>query len=122
LDLPENMVNVIISSRYTISRKKIRQITSEYLLEKGIGSEYVLNVVFVGRNKMKAITAQYKEEHQALPVLSFPYKGTRTEDGKMLGEILICYPLAILLAAERNKKVDDIMTYLIKHGIDNLLK
>ncbi len=116
------MVNVIISSRYTISRKKIRQLTSDYLLEKGIGNEYVLNVVFVGRNKMKAITAQYKHEHQALPVLSFPYKGTHTEDGKMLGEVLICYPLAVLLAAERNKRVDDIMIYLIKHGVDTLLK
>lgn len=115
------MVNVIISSRYTISRKKIRQITSDYLLENGVGNEYVLNIVFVGRNKMKTITSQYKHENQALPVLSFPYKGTAAEEGKMLGEVFICYPLAVLLAAERNKKVDDIMTYLIKHGVDKLV-
>ncbi len=116
------MINVFSSSRYTIDRKKIRQVIYTYLSEKGIGDEYVLNVVFVGRNKMKAVTSKYKKENEVLPVLSFQYKNERTEDGQMLGEVIVCYPLAILLAAERNKKVDDIMTYLIKHGIDNLLK
>ncbi len=116
------MINVVSSSRYTIDRKKIRHVIHSYLSEKGIGDEYVLNIVCVGKNKMKTVTAKYKKENEALPVLSFPYKNERTEDGQMLGEIIVCYPLAILLAAERNKKVDDMMTFLIKHGIDNLLK
>lgn len=116
------MINVITSSRYTTDRKKIRLLVREYLNQKGIGDEYVLNVVFVGKNKMKTITAKYKHEDQALPVLSFPYKGEKSEDGKLIGEVIVCYPLTILLAAERSKKVDDMMVFLIKHGIDNLLK
>lgn len=116
------MINVVTSSRYTIDRKKIRQLVSEYLFERGIGNEHILNVVFVGKNKMKSITLKYKHEDQALPVLSFPYKNEKSEDGNLLGEVIVCYPLAILLAAERSKKVDDLMVYLIKHGIDNLLK
>ncbi len=39
----------------------------------------------------------------------------------LLGEIFICYPQAVLLAAEKNKKVDDMMTFLLHHAIDNLL-
>lgn len=39
----------------------------------------------------------------------------------LLGEVFICYPQAVLLAAEKNKKVDDMMTYLLHHAIDNLL-
>lgn len=116
------MINVVTSSRYTIDRKKIRQVVNGYLSEKGIGNEYVLNVVFVGKNKMKTVTKKYKHEDQALPVLSFPYKNEKSEDGKMLGEVIVCYPLALFLAAERSKKVDDMMIFLIKHGIDNLLK
>lgn len=116
------MINVVTSSRYTIDRKKIKQLISNYLFEKGVEDIYVLNVVFVGKNKMRAITARYKHEDQALPVLSFPYKGTKTEDGKMIGEVIVCYPLAILLAAERSKKVDDMLVFLIKHGIDNLIQ
>lgn len=109
------MINVITSSRYTTDRKRIRLLVREYLNQKGIGDEYVLNVVFVGKNKMKTITAKYKHEDQALPVLSFSY-------GKLLGEVIVCYPLAVILAAERSKKVDDMIVFLIKHGIDNLLK
>ncbi len=116
------MINVLSSSRYTIDRKKIRQLIKIYLSEKGIGDEYVLNIAFVGKNKMKTITVKYKHEQETLPVLSFPYKNERTEDGQMLGEVIVCYPLAILLAAERNKKVDDLILSLIKHGVDNLLK
>ena len=39
----------------------------------------------------------------------------------LLGEIFICYPQAILLAAEKNKRVDDMMRFLLHHAIDNLL-
>jgi rRNA maturation RNase YbeY len=116
------MINVITSSRYTIDRKKIRQLLSFHLAERGLGNEFVLNVIFVGRNKMKTITSKYKHENETLPVLSFPYKGERTEDGKMLGEVIVCYPLAVLLAAERSKKVDDMVVFLVKHGVDNLLR
>lgn len=116
------MINVVTSSRYTTDRKKIRHLIREYLNQKGIGDEYILNIVFIGKNKMKTITEKYKHENQALPVLSFPYKEEKSEDGKLLGEVIVCYPLGVLLAAERSKKVDDMMVFLIKHGIDNLLK
>ena len=74
------MINVVTSSRYTIDRKKIRQLVNEYLTQKSISNEYVLNVVFVGKNKMKTVTATYKHENHALPVLSFPYKNEKSED------------------------------------------
>jgi ssRNA-specific RNase YbeY (16S rRNA maturation enzyme) len=44
------------------------------------------------------------------------------ENSRLLGEIFICYPQAVLLAAERNKRVDDIMKFLLEHAIDNLFK
>jgi ssRNA-specific RNase YbeY (16S rRNA maturation enzyme) len=40
----------------------------------------------------------------------------------LLGEIFICYPQAVLLAAERNKKVETVIEQLIKHGIENVIK
>ncbi|MFO0703515.1 MAG: rRNA maturation RNAse YbeY [Patescibacteria group bacterium] len=44
-----------------------------------------------------------------------------TETNNLIGEIFICYPQAVLLAAERNKKVNDILKWLTEHGIDNLV-
>jgi len=52
----------------------------------------------------------------ALPVLTFYYKEQN------IGEIFICYPQMILLAAERNKTVDYILDFILKHGIENLIK
>ncbi len=70
---------------------------------------------------MKEISSSYKNEDVALPVLAFPYK-EQVEGERLLGEIFICYPQAILLAAQKNKKVDVTILQLIEHGISNLMK
>lgn len=115
------MINVISSSRYKINRKLIKKRTTDFLLEKGISQNNLINIVFVGRNKMRSISSQYKKENEALPVLSFLYD-ERQNDNPLLGEIILCYPQAVLIAAQRNKKVDDTLMQLIEHGIKNLLQ
>lgn len=116
------MINVVSSSRYKINKKNIKSKTGEVLNKLGVAPDLTLNLVFVGRNKMRALALNYKKEDVALPVLSFPYKGEAMEEENLLGEIFICYPQAVLLAAERNRKVDETLTELIKHGVQNLLK
>jgi ssRNA-specific RNase YbeY (16S rRNA maturation enzyme) len=71
---------------------------------------------------MKSISSTYKNEDVALPVLSFPIRDNSNPEKEFIGEVFICYPQAILLAAERNKRVDDLMTELVEHGVRNLLK
>ena len=70
---------------------------------------------------MHQISSQYKNEDEALPVLSFLYNEKETNN-HLLGEVIVCYPQAVLLAAQRNKKVDDILMQLIEHGVKNLLE
>jgi len=118
------MLNIISSSRYKINRALVKRIASEVLNTYGIPENAIFNIVFIGKKKMTDIATKYKKENVALPVLSFAYNSdTSTNDGESaFGEVFICYPQAILLAAERQKKVDDIMTFLVKHGMENLLK
>jgi len=112
------MDNVICPSRYKINRRKVRQITEELLIKEGIPNYYILNIIFVGRIKMKTVALKYKNENVALPVLSFAYN---QQKDNLYGEIFICYPQMVLLAAERDKKVDHTLTWLLKHGINNLV-
>lgn len=112
------MINVISSSRYKINRTLIKKGALEYLAQKDVIHHGTLNIVFVGRNKMKAIATKYKNEPVALPVLSFNY-GAGPEQ-EQLSEIVICYPQAVLLAAERGKRVDDMISFLVNHAIDTL--
>jgi rRNA maturation RNase YbeY len=115
------MINVVSSSRYKVNRKLIKIAASEILAKNGVGDQYDINFIFIGRNKMRQIATQYKNEDLALPVLSFSYKKDVDNGQKLLGEVFICYPQAVLLAAERNKKVDEMINRLIEHGIKNLL-
>ena len=58
----------------------------------------------------------------ALPVLSFTYTNDpESNDENIVGEVVICYPQAVLLAAERDKRVEPMIQQLIEHGIQNIL-
>lgn len=92
------------------------------LINLAIPANTVLNIVFIGRKKMKDIATKYRQENVALPVLSFSYLDDPKKNEKAIGEVVICYPQAVLLAAERNKRVDDIIMQLVKHGVENILK
>ena len=116
------MINVVSSSRYKIDRKKIKIFVQNVFEKEQVNLEHSLNIVFVGKNKMKFFTEKYKNEKETLPILSFKYNEDVGEKEVLMGEVVICYPLVILLAAERNKRVDEIINELVKHGIENLLK
>jgi len=116
------MINISSSSRYKLDRSKIKKSVIQHLYSKGIGENTVVNIVFVGRNKMKKLASVYKNEPVALPVLSFSYNEKDAEGETLLGEVVICYPQAVLLAAERNRRVDETIINLIIHGIENLTK
>lgn len=116
------MINIVTSSRYKINRQKIKFLVENISEKEQLTSKYSLNIIFVGKNKMKSLTEKYKNEKEILPVLSFPYNEKVAEEEILLGEVVVCYPLVILLAAERNKRVDEIINELIKHGVENLLK
>lgn len=116
------MIHIIAPSRYKINRKRIKVFIDSLYLAYNIPSDYHLNCIFVGKNKMKTIASKYKKEKVALPVLSFPYKEEVVVDDRLLGEIFLCYPQVVLLAAQRNKRVEDMIDAMIKHGLENLLK
>lgn len=90
------------------------------MLKHSFSLEKTINIIFVGRIKMRQIANTYKHENVALPVLAFPYHDEDNE--KLIGEIIICYPQAVLLAAERNKTVEDMLIWLLDHAMKNLLK
>lgn len=114
------MITIISSSRYRVNRKSLKEETSQFLLERGISGGSDITIVFVGKNKMREIAEKYKDEDTALPVLTFSYN-ERSEQKQFLGEIIVCYPQAVLMAAQRNKKVDETILSLVKHGIKNLI-
>jgi len=117
------MIHIFCSSRYKISQDTIERSAKRLLDKHGVSPSTVLNIAFVGKRKMKEIANTYKHEDVALPVLSFSYLNDPAHsEEKILGEVVVCYPQAVLLAAEREKRVDIMLDQLIEHGILNILK
>lgn len=117
-----NNVHIVTSSRYKINRTQIRVLVVGMMKKAQIPPEYQVNCIFVGKTKMRKIASTYKKEDVALPVLSFSYMKDKTGQLNLLGEIFLCYPQIILLAAERSKRVEDMILAMVKHGLENLLK
>ncbi len=114
------MINIFSSSRYKLNKKAICEFAQEVVNQYQVTTLGVVNIVFVGKRKMLDISTKYKHENVALPVLSFPYTDDKRNPENILGEVFLCYPQVVLLAAQREKKVEDITMQLIEHGIQNL--
>ena len=116
------MIRIHTSSRYKVKRKRIISLAQKFMDKHGVGSDLV-NIVFVGKRKMRSIASEYGHGNVAKPVLSFPIRDEVSEEEAttLLGEIIICYPQAVLLAAEKDKSVDKTIDQLVEHGISNLV-
>jgi len=109
------VINIISSSRYKIEKKGIRDFISKKIKDNFLEFS-CLNIIFVGKRKIKSIAEKYKNEKVALPILTFYYEEQK------IGEIFICYPQMILLAAERNKTLSYTIQFLLNHALENLIK
>lgn len=116
------MIHIVTSSRYKINRRRITKNLESLFAARQLPPEVEVNCVFIGKNKMRQIANEYKKEDVALPVLSFSYKNDSENTGNLLGEIFLCYPQIVLLAAERNKRVENMIDEMVTHGFENLLK
>lgn len=126
------MVTVTIQteSRYPIARKRITKAVQDFLVGK-IESDTDVSISIVGDRKMLALNKEYRQKDYPTDVLSFPLQ----EMGKYsdvsfvdppdevlhLGDIVVSYPQAVREAGEENKMVDDVIEFLILHGLNHLL-
>ena len=117
------MITITTGSRYRIDKSELTKKTTDILKKLRISLENNLNIIFVGKRKMREIAVRYKNEDVALPVLSFSYRDLETNFSgeNTFGEIVICYPQAVLLAAQKDKTVEQILLWLIEHGLENIL-
>ena len=79
-----------------------------------------IQVSFVSPKKIQKINQEMRGKSYTPAVLSFPYYD-RTEDGILLGEILICKPEARKLAKKNGVTLDEQINALIVHGTKHIL-
>jgi rRNA maturation RNase YbeY len=129
------MIKVFVSkqSNYPVGVANIKRKLAEFLTKSGIVSDADVSVAIVGEAKMLEVGKKYLKDVHGRPdkklhnVLSF-VPGEVKEgfvyppDGKIhLGEIIVCYPLAVKEAKEENVLIDERVYELIEHGALHLM-
>ena len=125
-------VNLNIDPRYLVNRERIKQQIERSVKELHINGDVEVSVSFVGKRKIQELNRLFRHKDEATDVLSFPLEEhvlsptasgfIHYPDGMLhLGDVVICYPVAVENAAEFNKLVDDEIDFLVDHSIRHLM-
>lgn len=115
-------MDIFCDSRYKVDRKKIRDVVAKTLADHGVVSQAEVSVVVVGERKMRELHKKYMETDEPTDVLSFPLEGASFPDEILrLGDVVVCYPVAVVQARENNRMVDEEVNFLVEHGCLHLL-
>lgn len=112
------MLKVLITSdsRYPINRSKIKAAVEAVLKERKITSAVEVSILVCGSRKSLELAKKYLKDNKPHNVLSFPL-----ESFPVIGDIVICYPIAQDEANRDNVLVDTKINELISHGMLHLL-
>lgn len=116
------MISALISSesRYPISRPKIKKTIENYLKNLGVDDAEV-SVAVVGSRKIRDLNKKWRKLDEPTTVLTFALEEPRGEDGILrIGDIIISYPEARIIAQEDNLDMDAAIEKLVIHGLGNL--
>ena len=126
---PHVSVFIKTDSHYRVNREKVRTAIFDILIQKRVKGKVDMSIAIVGNRQMKKLNEQYRNVSTTTDVLSFSL--SEQKDGKAfvappddtlhLGDIVVCYPVAVEEASEQNKMVDDKINELIEHGLLHLL-
>lgn len=109
-------VLILSDSRYPVSRPKIKSAIDSVLKSRKINSNVEVSVLICGRRKSLELAKKYLNDDKPHNVLSFPL-----ETFPVLGDIVICYPIAQEEANRDNVLVDTKINELVSHAMLHLL-
>lgn len=123
------MINVFVTkqSNYPVKVSVIKKKLAEFMAKNGIVSDAEVTVAIVGEKKMLEIGSKYLKDRKIHNVLSFVPNEVKGRfvyppgGGIQLGEIIVCYPMAVKEAKEENVLIDERVYELIEHGALHLL-
>lgn len=121
--------NLFVGSRYPVNRKKLRETVRKVMNEQGIENVQV-DVMIVGERKIKELNEKRLKHRGITDVLSFPQHEKKDQladfplpEGALphLGDIVICFPVAVRAAKRFGKMVDDQLCFYLEHGLMHLM-
>ncbi len=119
-------VRIKADSRYPVDRQQIRD-RIKSVLELHKLDKVEVSVLIVGKRKMASLNETYRGKSGPTDVLSFALNESPTpsvegnQGMNFLGDIVVCYPIAVEYALKRQILVDKVINELVEHGCLHLL-
>lgn len=122
------ITNLHIGSRFPVGRSILRKTVEKVLTQHGITDAQV-EVAVVGQRKMKELNEGMMKHEGVTDVLSFPqHERHQLNDFPLpaglppvLGDVVICFPVAVETARRYGKRVDEQLAFYLEHGLMHLL-
>lgn len=120
-------VGVVKQSNYPVSGPALKKKLSQFFVKSGITSDSEVSVAIVGEAKMLAVSKTYLKDGSLHNVLSFTPDEAKEkfayppDTALQLGEIIVCYPVALTEAKKEGKLIEDKIYELVEHGARHLL-
>lgn len=122
-------ISIIGDSKYPLDRDGLRAHLGKVLTSYKLTENVELGLLVVGKRKMSDLHLKFMKLPGPTDVLSFPLSDpadnrpfVSSPDGILrLGDIVICYPIAIEEALKKQVKVDEQIKFLAEHGLMHLL-
>lgn len=93
-----------------------------YLGQLGV-DEAEISVAIVGSRKIRTLNKKWRQLDEPTTVLTFGLEEPRDQEGILrIGDIVISYPQARLIAQQDDLLMDEAIEKLLIHGLNNLLK
>ncbi|MCE7897874.1 rRNA maturation RNase YbeY [Candidatus Microgenomates bacterium CPR3] len=122
-------IDIIADAKFPFDRVTLRAHLTKVLARHRLTDNVVVEVQVVGSRKMTQLHLDFMQLPGPTDVLSFPLNDQADDrpfvaspDGMLrLGDIVICYPVAVEEALEKQIKVDSQIQFLAEHGLMHLL-
>ena len=122
-------INVLADAKFPFDRALLREHLIKVLAKFRLTDKIEVEVSVVGKRKMSEVHRVYMKLEGPTDVLSFPLNDPQDDrpfmaspDGVLrLGDIVVCYPVAVEEALEKQCLLDSQIQFLAEHGLMHLL-
>jgi len=123
------LIDIVADAKFPFDREALRKHLVGVLAKYRLTDNVEISIEVVGARKMTELHVKHMNLPGPTDVLSFPLNDPAdsrpflaSPDGVMrMGDIVICYPVAVTEALEKQIGLDEQIKFLAEHGLMHLL-
>ncbi len=118
--------------RYPVNGERLFAAVEKVLEGAYSNTPVQVSLLIVDKEEMAEYNLKYHETAGPTDVLSFPYTDPESQVseeefvfppdvGTVLGDLIVCFPVAEEVAQKEGKTVDEVVEFYVLHGLEHLL-